>query len=177
MNLVTPSSLQDFLRQVARCFRHDGSLYLVGGSSLLFVEAKDSTFDIDFSFDVETQHHEQFIHCLRQVSRRMMVAIEQAAPHQFIPLPKGYEERHGFVERYGQLDVFTYDFYSVALSKIERGFDKDYADVMSMIERGVIEFEQLEVYFEEILPQVDSFGLRVSSADFSRKFNMLKQRL
>lgn len=61
MNLVTPNSLERFLREIGRCFRHNGRLYLVGGSSLLFVNAKSSTFDIDFSFEVATQHHGELI--------------------------------------------------------------------------------------------------------------------
>lgn len=177
MNLITRNSLQTFLEQLGHCFRQQGRLYRVGGSSLLFVNAKNSTFDVDFAFEVETSHQQQFISCLRQVSRRLEIAVEQAAPHQFIPLPQGYEQRHQFVGRFELLDVFTYDFYSVALSKLERGFEKDFTDVASMLATGTIEFKRLETYFEEILPRVDSFGLRSDSADFSRKFNLLRQKL
>lgn len=177
MNLVTPDILTLFLQKLSRCYRASGRVYLVGGSSLILTAAKQSTLDIDLQIDVDAEHHGAFIRCLRQVSREMIISVELAAPDQFIPLPKGYKDRHQFIDRYGQLDIFHYDFYSIALSKIQRGNSKDFDDVSSMLTNSIIDLVQLAAYFEEILPQVDEFGLRASSADFTRKFNLLKQRI
>jgi hypothetical protein len=47
-------------------------------------------------------------------SRDLRIPIERASPDQFIPLPAGYKDRKRFIERYGSLDVFHFDFYSVA---------------------------------------------------------------
>jgi hypothetical protein len=45
-------------------------------------------------------------------------------------LPDGAEQRHYKVGQYGSIEVYTYDPYSIALSKIARGFETDIQDVL-----------------------------------------------
>jgi hypothetical protein len=176
-HLVDAHSAQLFLERLGKCYRHPGTLYLVGGTSLLLVARKESTFDIDVQFDVASDHLTEFIRCLRQVSRELGFPVEQASPDQFIPLPAGFENRRQFIGRYGSLDVFHFDFYSVALAKIHRGNEKDYADVVSMISTGLIDLQQLESYLEQILPSYEDFSPNADSAIFRRKFALLKAKL
>jgi hypothetical protein len=174
---VTSQVLHEFLAQLGRCYHHPGRIYLVGGSSLILVAAKVSTLDVDIQFEVPPEHHDEFIRCLRDISRQRQVAIEQASPDQFIPLPRGYQDRHQFIGRYDSLDVFHFDFYSVALSKLHRGNEKDFADVIQMVEQGLITLSQLRSYFHELLPQVESFNIRSDAKDFERNFALFEQRL
>jgi hypothetical protein len=174
---ITAQALQDFLAKLGDCYRHSGRLYLVGGSSLILVAAKVSTLDIDLQFDIPEEHQAQFIRCLRELSRRHQLPVEQASPDQFIPLPQGYQNRHQFIGRYGSLDVFHFDFYSVALSKLSRGNEKDFADVIQMVTQKLIALSQLREQFQEVLPQVESFGLRADPEDFKRNFALFEQRL
>ena len=60
--------------------------------------------------------------------------VEEASPGDFIPLPAGSEGRHEFIERFRKLDVFHFDLYSVALSKIERGRTQDLEDVLKLLQ-------------------------------------------
>ncbi len=166
-----------FLRQLGECYRHPGIVYLVGGSSLLLLAAKTTTADIDIQFVVPNEGHTEFIRCLRQISREMGIPIEQASPAEFVPLPAGYEERRHFVGHFGLLDVFHFDFYSVALSKLLRGSEKDYGDLISMLRGHVIDMASLELYFQEVLPKIEDYNLRQSTRDFEKKFALLKQRL
>ncbi len=173
---VDSEKLIEFLTRLGARFRQPGTVYLVGGSSLLLVEAKKSTYDIDLKFEVAVEYHTEFLNCLRQIRREMDIDVEEASPDQFLPLPGGYEDRRRFVGRYGVLDVFHFDFYSVALGKIQRGNDKDYTDVFNMIRAGVIEFDMLEQYFNEVLPKMEAHSLRADPDKFKRKFELLKQR-
>ena len=173
---ITSQTLNDFLSRLGRCYRHPGKVFLVGGSSLILVAAKTNTFDIDLQFEVQPKHHTAFIRCLRQLSRQLKLPIEQASPEQFMPLPKGYQDRHQFIGRYGLLDVFHFDFYSIALSKIHRGNEKDFVDVMQMVRKSVIELPQLKQYYEEILPELEGM-LQSDPDDFADKFALFKKRL
>jgi len=175
-SLVDANQLRDFLKRLGECYRHAGVVYLVGGSSLILVAAKESTFDIDLKFEVDVAHHSEFIGCLRRLSREMSLSIEEASPDEFLPLPKGYQDRRVYIGRYGSLDIFHFDFYSVALGKLQRGNEKDYADVVNMVRAGVIELQRLEQYFEEVLPQINSFSLRTDPENFKRKFELFKRR-
>jgi hypothetical protein len=174
---ITTQALQDFLEQLGQCYRHPGRLYLVGGSSLILVAAKVSTLDIDIQFDIPGEYHDVFIRCLREISRQLQLPVEQASPDQFIPLPHGYQDRHQYIGRYGSLEVFHFDFYSVALSKLHRGNEKDFADVVQMVAQGLIALPQLREQFQEILPQLESFSLKADAKEFARNFTLFEQRL
>ncbi len=175
-NLVDAQGISDFLQRLGRCYRHTGTVYLVGGSSLLLVLAKESTFDIDLKFEVPPEYHTEFIRCLRQVGRELKVPVEQASPDQFIPLPNGYQERRQFVGQFGNLEVFHFDFYSVALSKLHSGNEKDFADVIRMIRQGVIELPTLEIQFREILPRYENL-LSADPESFQRKFVLFREKV
>ncbi len=72
----------------------------------------------------------------------------------FIPLPKEWESHARYVGRYGNIDVFYFDFYSIALSKIQRGNARDINDVKLLIQQGIITLPELDAAYNEILPQV-----------------------
>lgn len=174
---ITTEKLEGFLEQLGRCYRHSGRLFLVGGSSLILVNAKNSTLDIDIKLDIPNDHQNEFFRCLREISRQQKLPVEQASPDQFIPLPVGYENRHQFIGRYGSLDVFHFDFYSVALSKLHRGNEKDYQDVVKMVDQRLITIEQLEEQFREVLPQIETFDIKSDTQDFQRNFDLFLKRL
>ena|SRR3989304_7429171 len=121
--------------------------------------------------------HAEFIECIRSISREMQIPVEQASPDEFLPLPSGYENRHRYIGRYGNLEVFHFDFYSVALGKLNRGTEKDFSDVTQMVQVGVIRFSELEGYLQEILPKLETFNLRSDVSDLKRKFELFKKRM
>ena len=169
--------ISEFLDRLGQCYRFPGTVYLVGGSSLLLLAAKESTFDIDLKFQVPPERHSEFIRCLRQLSVEMQLAVEQASPDEFLPLPGGHEDRRRYIGRYGGLEVFHFDLYSVALGKLERGNEKDLVDVIQMVRTGLIDLQALERYFQEILPRLEGYSLRTDPHDFERKFGLFKRRL
>ena len=177
MTEVTSTELHEFLNHLARCYRHSGRLYLAGGSSLILVSSKVSTLDIDLKIEAAPAHHAELVRCLRQVSRQLQISVKEASPDPFIPLPPGHADRHQFIARYGSLDVFHFDFYSIALSKIHRGNEKDFADVSQMIAQEVIEWEALRASYQAILPRLPTFGLHADPEGFVRRFTHLEHRL
>lgn len=89
-----------------------------------------------------------------------------------IPELPEWRDRSRFVRREGRLDVFHLDFYSQALSKLERSFDQDLEDVRAMVDRGLVDpvvaiglFEQIESELFRY-PAIDppSFRARVERA-------------
>lgn len=104
----------------------------------------------------------------------MGIPVKQVSPADFIPLPTGSSLRHEFIGRYERLDVFSFDFYAVALSKLHRGNEKDFTDVTAMIHLNLIHLPTLEKQFDEILPQLEARSLRASPELFARKFAHLK---
>ena len=175
--LIDAHELEIFLQRLGQCFRHPATLYLVGGSSLLLAAGKTSTFDIDLQFTTDDQHHAEFIRCLRTVSRELGVPVELASPEQFIPLPAGFQDRRRYVRRYGSLDVFHFDFYSIALAKIHRGNEKDFDDVVRMIRAELVDQSALAAYLEQILPEYEYYQPSADPDLFQRKYKILENRL
>ncbi len=75
------------------------------------------------------------------------------------------------------MDVFHFDFYSMALSKIHRGNEKDFADVAAMLDRNLIDLSQLRAHFATILPQMATFSLRSDPDAFAARFALLERLL
>lgn len=175
--LIDARTLVTFLQRLGQCFRHSATLYLVGGASLLLAAGKTSTFDIDLQFSTDQQYHTEFIRCLRTVGRELGVPVELASPEQFIPLPAGFQDRRRYVGRYGLLDVFHFDFISIALAKIHRGNEKDFDDVARMVQAGLVDLSALESSLAQILPDYEFYQPSADPALFRRKFELLKTRL
>ena len=125
------------------------------------------------SFEVDDRDHGAFIEAVRDLKERLALNIEEASPADFIPLPSGYRERSPFIGRYGQLEVFHFDLYSTALSKIERGTEGDLDDVLSLLRNGRIEFADLAGCFEEIMVRYATESIKQDPAEYRRKFDIL----
>jgi hypothetical protein len=80
--------------------------------------------------------------------------VELASPEQLIPELPGWRERSGFIAQIGRLSFLHYDFFSQALSKLERGHVKDLLDAEEMLRRGLIERSELLRLFTAIEPEL-----------------------
>jgi hypothetical protein len=170
---VDQQRIEQFLQQLGRQFTKPGRIYLVGGTIMVYEGLRQQTLDIDLALEIANEDHSAFIIAVRNLKERLSLNIEEASPADFIPLPAGYRERSQFVGRYGRLDVFYFDFYSTALSKIERGTENDFADVLSLLETGRLEMARLEDYFQEILLRYATDSLKQDPVEFQRKFAIL----
>ena len=87
---------------------------------------------------------------------------------EFIPLPKQTETRHIQVMVIEKLEIFIFDPYSIALSKLARGFEADIQDVVFMLNEGVIELEALSAFVKDALPKAWDFD--IDPADLEKYF-------
>jgi hypothetical protein len=165
---ATRERIERFLHELGKTFRGSGRLYLVGGAQMVYVGIRRQTEDIDYVVRLE-QRQDEFVAAVRSLIRELNVSVEPAGPSDFIPLPRGWEERSRFIGRYGALDVFTFDPVSTALAKIERGASRDIQDALALVRRGDVDPAELTVAFDEILPRLETESLRVDEEDFRRK--------
>jgi hypothetical protein len=147
---------------------------LVGGTTIVFENYRTQTLDIDLTFEVEPAEESRLVQAIRELKEGLNVNIEQVSPADFIPLPAGYRERGEFVGRFGGLDVFHFDLYSTALSKIERGSEQDFSDVLSLLQAGRIEWTKLQRFFAEILGDFGAHSLRQDPLEFEQNFRALE---
>ncbi|GIV84823.1 MAG: hypothetical protein KatS3mg052_1830 [Candidatus Roseilinea sp.] len=166
-----------FLVKLGIEFRHPARVYLVGGTTLVYEGLRDQSLDIDIHYEVDDEHEAEFAQVVRRLKEELQINVEQASPGDFIPLPAGWKERAKHVGRFGQVDVFHFDLYSTALSKIERGREGDFQDVLALLQSGQIEMDMLRQAFNNIMPRVERESLKRNPERFRRNFAALEAML
>jgi len=162
---VTEPRLLDFMRAIAAEAREAGRIYLTGGASAVLHHWRDSTLDIDITILPE---RDRILRAIPDLKERLNVNVELASPADYVPALRGWEERSPFVAREGVISFHHFDFYTQALSKLERAHHKDLLDVDSMVRDGLVEPRRLLVLFNEVAqllykyPSVDPPTLRAA---------------
>lgn len=151
--------------EIGRAVAAGTKMYLTGGATAVLEGWRESTVDVDVRFEPDSDPALRRIAALKE---ELEINVELASPLDFLPALPGWQERSRFRFREGNLEVFDFDFYSQALSKLERGFELDLKDVKSMLDSGELDPGQLLELFEAIeselyrFPAVDPAALRRS---------------
>lgn len=162
--VVDRERLHRVLAALSRAATDELRIYLVGGTTAVEIGWRDSTVDIDL---VMRPHDDGLLRSIPEIKERLSVNIELASPADFIPVPEGWEDRSPRIERIGRTWFHHYDLYAQALSKIERGHDRDRVDVREMIARGLVEPSKLREYFSRVEPMLYRFPA-IDAAAFRR---------
>lgn len=174
---VDRGRIEAFFQALGRRFRRPGRIYLVGGATIVLRGLRASTLDIDIAAEIAPAHREEFVAAVRALKEELQTNVEEAHPAEFIPLPEGSEDRAVFVGRFGELDVYHFDPYSTALSKIERGTEKDFDDVAALVRDGMVERKRLHLAFDEVMRRYGRQSLRQDPPRFRSNFAELLRRL
>ncbi|HWM54928.1 MAG TPA: DUF6036 family nucleotidyltransferase [Solirubrobacterales bacterium] len=164
-NAADAERIRALARELGRVVAPGTRMYLTGGATAVLEGWRDSTVDIDVRFEPDS---DAALTRIRDLKEELEVNVELASPLDFLPPLKGWQDRSRFRFREGNLDVFDFDPYSQALSKLERGFELDLHDVRSMVSSGQVEPAKLVVLFEGVeqelykFPAVDPASLRTA---------------
>jgi hypothetical protein len=169
---ITAQALEQFFRRLGEEISAPTKFFLDGGSALCLLGSPRETLDIDYFIDGETVEVEQ---SLKELSTELKLDLESVPIKEFIPLPPGAEARKRFVGKFGKVEVYIFDLYSIALSKIARGFESDLEDVEFMLKQNLISWEELETDYQRILPEAHTVD--IDPKEFNIYFATLKQRI
>lgn len=174
---VDKQTIESFLQQLGRTFRKPGRLYLVCGAALVHAGVRPG-FTQDINIQVGGANESEFIIGIQRLIQQMQINVEFASPQDFIPLPSQWEAHAQFVARYGQIDVFYFDFYSIALSKIERGTTRDIEDVKLLVQQQRIELNELDAAYQEVFAQLGKGRyLKVTPERFAERYASIRPLL
>lgn len=129
-------------------------MYLTGGATAVLEGWRESTVDIDVRFEPDS---DAALRKISELKEELAVNVELASPLDFLPGLPGWQDRSRFRFREGNLEVFDFDPYSQAMSKLARGFELDRKDVRAMVESGLVEPERLLELFAAIEPELYRF--------------------
>lgn len=174
MEPVTLDTLMTFLARLGERCDQETRLYLLGGSALRLLGSARETLDVDYTADVPAETAQAFQRALAELADEFRLDLEEVPLAEFVPLPPLAHERHRLIGRFGLLAVYLFDPYSIALSKIARGFESDLEDVLFLLRIGAIELETLEQHFRAILPRVAKAD--IDPNEFQAYFLEIRQR-
>jgi hypothetical protein len=172
MNTLTADDIHSFLKKLGERYSHPGTLYVLGGAAVCLLGNPRPTVDFDYAIDftsADTALHDAML----SVAKEMRVDLDEVVFKEFIPLPQGVERRHKRMDRFGQLDVYVFDPYSIALSKVARGFETDLEDVVFLLRRKLINLKELEAMVKTAMPRSQEFD--INPTEFRQHWETLRK--
>ena len=154
-----------FLRALGAAADREGSGYLTGGATAVLLGWRRSTIDVDVRLVPES---EALLRAIQRLKDELEINVEFASPADFVPVPRGWEDRSLFAAREGALSIYHFDPYAQAMAKLERAHAQDLTDVRTLAERGLVDPERALAYFEEIEPELYRFPA-IDPAAFRRR--------
>ncbi len=167
------SQIQSILQTLGERVPKSSRLILVGGSALALLGSPRLTIDIDFIGDdvFPNELHQTIM----RAAKELKFFVEPVPMERFIPLPDGSAERSIRIGQFGNLEVFVADPYSIALSKLDRGFDTDFDDIIFLIQSGHVDWDKLQRMTQAVLPRAGEFD--IIPAEFLAHLEIVRGRL
>jgi Nucleotidyltransferase of unknown function (DUF6036) len=171
---VTVETLKQFMDELAASARSPGKIYFTGGATALLLGFREQTIDVDIKLDPEP---EGVFEAIAQLKNRLDLNVELASPDDFIPVTPDWRERSPLIASLGKVQFFHYDLTLQALSKLERGHEKDLSDVRNLVRNGHVTREEISRKFTQIEPQfvrypvIDTKRFREKVEKFLKDFN------
>jgi hypothetical protein len=157
MDGLDTTTIRALLEEVGRRYPQPAQLFLLGGSALCLLGSARPTLDIDYVGD--DLHPDPLQQTIAAVAQELGLEVEAVPIDQFIPVPAAAPARHRRWATFGALEVYIFDPYTIALSKLERGFDTDIDDILFLIRQQLIDLDQLTTELHTALQQAVAFGL------------------
>ncbi len=174
---VTKADIEKFLNALGKLFHKPGRLYLAGGAALVHIGLR-SGFTMDIDVAIEASDEDEMVTAIRTLVEKMQINVEFASPGDFIPLPTQWMAQARYIGRYGSIDAFYFDFYSLALSKISRGNDRDLIDVKLLLQQKLITMEALDSAYNEVLPRMGKRPyINLNPQRFAERYALIRQKL
>lgn len=127
---------------------------------------------------IEAADEDEMITAIRRIVEQMQINVEFASPGDFIPIPTQWVAQAKYIGRYGSIEAFYFDFYSLALSKIARGSDRDLINVKLLVQQKVITLEGLDATYKEVLPRMGKRPyINLNPQRFAERYSVVRQEL
>ncbi len=151
------------MAELGRAARAESRVYFTGGACAVLLGWRASTMDADLRMVPDS---DELLREIPRLKEALQMNVELASPADFVPELPGWVERSPFIAREGRVSFHHYDFYSQALSKIERGHAQDRQDVRRMLSDGLVAPARLRELFAAVeaqlfrYPAIDAASLR-----------------
>jgi hypothetical protein len=150
-------------------------LYLVGETTQLFETWRDWTERLEFATEGASDDRAVLASAVQRLQTEMKIDVWEESPGEVIPLPAGYRDRARPAGRFGALDVYHFDPYSVAFRMIARGDEPDYRATLAFLQHGWLKVSEMDALLADLLPHFTLATIQQDPAEFRRKYRGLLQ--
>lgn len=157
MATITYGQINAFLIELGVRYTKPATLILLGGSALCLLGSERPTADIDYVGDDLRKNEFQLV--IDQLADELNLVIDPVPIGEFVPMPADADNRRIPVGRFGQIAVYVLDPYTIALSKLDRGFESDLEDIGFLLQQHLVSIEQLEIALQNALKNATRFDL------------------
>lgn len=119
-------------------------IYLCSGTSIVYWGLRETSLDVDLKVEGEGVGTH-----IREAKKKLNINIEPEHPGLFVPLLPDWKERSPKITANGDCTFYHLDPYSVVISKLERGEEKDLHDIQALIDSGRVKPDRLRDLFHE----------------------------
>jgi len=145
---LAADEIRNFFLKLSQRYHYHARIYILGGGALCLLGNPRRTVDIDYTLEETDEHLEELKRAIDDLAREEQLDLEAVPIQEFIPLPPGAGTRHLRMYQIGSLEIYVFDPYSIALSKLGRGFETDLQDVLYLLEKGIINLAELAGFVE-----------------------------
>ena len=141
MKNMNKGLIQEFLARLGSRYPKQATLYVLGGSALILLVSSRDTLDIDYVGNDMQKDDLQIL--IEEIAAELELETEPVPIERFIPLPEGNDQRKIHIGQFGNVNAYIVDPYTIALSKVDRGFETDLEDIIFLIQHNQINAEEL----------------------------------
>lgn len=152
-DVVSQASIEQFLQVLAMTFQQPSNLYLTGDAVFVHMGLRAST-SATLSLVIEAADENSMTTAVQRSAERVHLTPAFASPEDSIPIPWSWQDHAQYVGPYGYIDVFYFDYISLALSKIAQGSEQDLNDVWLLVRQKLLSLHDLDNAYLEIQPRM-----------------------
>ena len=150
---VSQASIEQFLQVLAMTFQQPSNLYLTGDAVLVHLGLRPST-STTIGLVIEAADETKMTAAIMQSAERVHLTAAFTSPEDVIPIPWTWQEHAPYIGPYGYIDVFYFDYVSLALGKIALGSEQDLNDVWLLVRQKLLSLHDLDNSYLEIQPRM-----------------------
>lgn len=158
MGTVTKDELKELFSRVDKRLKKSLDVYIIGGASaILGYNVVKETNDVDVDGSIDSDFQKIF----DEEAKALGLDLYLSSKGVFYP-PDGYRDRCEFEDfPKKKLRVWYLNQYDLAISKIDRGFGKDFEDIQRVHKKYPYDYEKLvQIFNDEYIKVVASGNTR-----------------
>jgi hypothetical protein len=147
MGSITFKQLEELFTRIDARLKKKINLFVIGGASAIIgYNVTKATNDVDIEGNIDEELNIIFLEEAKKLKMDLYLSSRGGV---FFP-PEGYRTRAKFKDfKKNNLRVWYLDKYDLAISKIERGLEKDYEDIERVNAKSPFELDRLIQIFND----------------------------